>query len=151
MHRSKQDEIDDDGNEFDGLTVASIYALAEEEHADSATGKTQDVGHAKSATGKRQDVGIPADDLASMEVDYSSLVTRLVAQLKQLSEVNVDLAGKHGIDPVADVEDVIQSGNPTSLFDKIREVKQSNLTMSSLTKTIKKPVSSSSIVPIGIE
>jgi len=147
MHRSKQDEIDDDGNEFDGLTVASIYALAEEE----ATGKTQDVGHAKSATGKRQDVGIPADDLASMEVDYSSLVTRLVAQLKQLSEVNVDLAGKHGIDPVTDVEVVIQSGNPTSLFDKIREVKQSNLTMSSHKKTIKKPVSSSSIVPIGIE
>lgn len=142
FHRSEKDELNDDGNDFDDISGSHVIPGGIE---------------------LTQDVGTPVDDLASMEVNYTSLVNRLVLQLKALAESNVELAQKHGVDPVSDVDPVIQSDNPTALFEKIREVKQANLSLSRDESRDEKPVvtavkrkpsrskpNSASVVPVDL-
>ena len=138
FRRSPREEMEDDGNEFDDLSAAGASR--------------------KPTSATENAVGVPADDLASMEFDYSSLVDRLVFQLEQLAKSNVEMAEKQGVAAVGDVEKVIQSGNPTMLFEKIRHLKQANLSLSRLQKNaavIKKKKSkkknSSSIVPMSMD
>merc|ERR1712048_1437446 len=135
FRRSPREEMDDDGNEFDDLAAAGAS------------------GGPMGATEKA--VAAPADDLASMEFDYSSLVDRLVFQLQQLAKSNVEMAEKQGVAAVKDVEKVIESGNPTMLFEKIRHLKQANQSLSKNATVIKKKKikkkNSSSIVPMSID
>ena len=138
FRRSENDELNDDGNEFDDISAAGP--------AGTPTSATN--------AARKQSVGGRADDLASMELDYTSLVDRLVLQLQQLARSNVEMAQKLGVAVVEDVDQVIQSGNPTMLFEKIRDLKKANLSLSRMKRNDdsidKKSVSSSSIVPVTL-
>jgi len=138
FRRSTKDERNDDGNGFDDISGAHV----------SESG-------AKSSSGADDTMVDVGDDLASMEVDYGALVKRLALQLNKLAQSNAELAEKHGISPVVGVQQAIQSGDPSTLFDKIREVKQANLAFSREEKAAaarKKKSKSrpSSIVPMDL-